>query len=126
MKRAVCVAVLLLAGCCFGQVRESASASADGIAPVFPSAQTSLAQMSHPQAQSSWDLTTPEVERLIEEGLSSESALTNAKIDAKTNDSAVVLTGAVGSDKQRDLASEVARAYAGSRQIENQIKVGAL
>lgn len=126
MKRAVCVTVFLLAGWCFGQVRESASASADGIAPIFPSAQASRQQSSYTPAQSSWDLTTPEVERLIEEGLSSEVELSDAKVEVRTDDSAVILTGTVSSDKQRGLANDVAKYYAGSRRIENRIQVSGL
>ncbi|HSZ62488.1 MAG TPA: BON domain-containing protein [Terriglobales bacterium] len=121
MKRVVCVLAVVVAGCCFGYVR--ASAAAGGIDPVFPPAQTSLDQSSYPQAQSSWDLTTPEVQRLIEDRLTSESAFENTRIDVKTDDSAVVLTGRVASDRQRELASEIAKAYAGNRRIENQIAV---
>ncbi len=125
MKRAVCVLVVLLAGWCLGQVRASASASADGIAPVFQTAQSSVEQ-SYPPTQSSWDLTTPEVQRLIEERLSSESALENAKVDVRTDDSAVVLAGSVDGDNQRELAGEIAKAYAGNRRIENKIRVEGL
>jgi len=125
MKRAVCAAVVLLAGWCFGQARESASASAEGMSPVFPAAQAS-GQHSYPSAQSSWDLTTPEVRRLIEERLGGESALENAKVEVRTDDSAVVLTGKVSSDRQRALAIEIARSYAGNRRIENKIRVSGL
>jgi osmotically-inducible protein OsmY len=68
-------------------------------------------------------LTTPEVQRLIEDRLTSESALENTRIGVKTDDGAVVLTGKVADDRQRELASEIAKAYAGNRRIENQIEV---
>lgn len=123
MKRAVCILAVVIAGWCFADVRASAAASSGGIDSVFPSAQAVLKQTSNPQTQSSWDLTTPEVQRLIEERLTSESALENARIEVKTDDSTVVLTGNVASDRLRDLASEIARAYAGNRRIENQIEV---
>jgi osmotically-inducible protein OsmY len=123
MKRAVCLLAVVIAGGCFAHVRASASASAGGIDPVFPSAQASVQQSSYPQAQSSWDLTTPEVQRLIEERLTSESALENTRIEVKTDDSAVVLTGEVSSDRLRELASEIAKAYAGNRRVENHIEV---
>lgn len=126
MKRAVCLSVLLLTGWCFGQAQQSTSASADGIAPIFPSAQMSRQQSSYPQAQSSWDLTTPEVERLIEDGLRSESELESAKVGVKTDDSVVALTGIVATGKQRELATEVAKSYAGNRRIENKIQVSGL
>jgi len=122
MKRAVCILAVVIAGWCIGHARASASSSGSAIDPVFPSAQASL-QQSYPQAQSSWDLTTPEVQRLIEERLTSESALENARIDVKTDDGAVLLTGKVASERQRELASEIAKAFAGNRRIENQIEV---
>jgi osmotically-inducible protein OsmY len=125
MKSAVCMLVLLLAGWCFGQARESAAVSADGIAPVFPSAQTTH-QTGYPQAQSSWELTTPEVERLIEDGLSSEAALADARVEVRTDDHEVVLTGTVTSDKQREAANDIAKYFAGNRRVENKIQVAGL
>ena len=123
MKRAVCVLAVVIAGWCIGHARASASSSGGAIDPVFPSAQASLQQSSYPQAQSSWDLTTPEVQRLIEERLNSESALENTRIVVKTDDGAVWLTGKAASERQRQLASEIAKAFAGNRRIENQIEV---
>lgn len=125
MKRVVwvlAVVVVVIAAWGFGH-RGSASAAAGGFAPVFPSAEASLQQTSYPQMQSSWDLTTPEVQRLIQERLTSESALENARIDVKTDDGAVVLTGKVPSGRQRQLASEIAKAFAGNRRVDNQIQV---
>lgn len=60
---------------------------------------------------------------MIEDRLTSESALENTRIGVKTDDGAVVLTGKVADDRQRELASEIAKAYAGNRRIENQIEV---
>ena len=91
----------------------------------FPSAQISR-QQPDAQTQSSWDLTTPEVERLIEEKLSSESALENAKIDVRTDDTIVELTGIAASARQRELAGEIAKSYSGDRRIENRIQVSGL
>jgi osmotically-inducible protein OsmY len=127
MKGAVCALlfVFFLTGWCFGEAKQSASVSGDGGARVFPSAQISR-QQPDAQTQSSWDLTTPEVERLIEEKLSAESALENAKIDVRTDDSIVALTGVVASARQRDLAGEIAKSRAGNRRIENRIQVRGL
>jgi hypothetical protein len=132
MKRAVCVLVLSLTGCCFGQVVDSASAPDGGIATIFPSAQmspsvgTSDQQPSYPQTQSSWDLTTPEVEKLIQERLYSESTLENTKLEVRTDDSEVMITGTVANNRQRELANEIAKAYAGNRRIRDQIKLSGL
>lgn len=63
---------------------------------------------------------------MIEERLASESALENTRINVKTDDGVVVLTGKASSDRQRELASEIAKAYAGNRRIENQIEVGGI
>jgi hyperosmotically inducible protein len=106
-----------------GQARESASATADGIALVFPAALASSQQPAYSQTQSSWELTTPEVEQLIKDGIRSESMLESAKVEVRTDDSVVALTGTVASAKQRELADEIARAYSGHRRIQNQIKV---
>jgi osmotically-inducible protein OsmY len=127
MKGAVCVFlfVFFLTGWCFGEAKQSTSVSGDGSGRVFPSAQISR-QQPDAQTQSSWDLTTPEVERLIEEKLSSESALENAKIDVRTADTIVELTGIVASARQRELAGEIAKSYSGNRRIENRIQVSGL
>ncbi len=92
----------------------------NGPSPVFASAQQSDAQ---PMSQTSEALTTPEVEKLIQDNLTSERALTDVRIMVKTNDNSVMLTGVVDRYEQRNLAEQIAKAYAGTRSISNKIRV---
>ena len=74
-------------------------------------------------AKSSEDLTTPEVQKLIHDGLSSEPALADASVSVRTDDRAIVLMGTVGSEKQHDAALRITQSFTGGRQIVDRIKV---
>jgi osmotically-inducible protein OsmY len=74
-------------------------------------------------AQSSEDLTTPEVQQLIRDGLSSESALAGASVSVKTDDRAIMLMGNVASEKQHEIALRIAQSFTGGRQIVDKIRV---
>jgi osmotically-inducible protein OsmY len=109
MRRMACALVLALTGLGFAQQQ---SPRLTGTPPTPGQA-----------AQSSEDLTTPEVQQLIHDGLSSESKLAGASVSAKTDDRAIVLMGSVGSEKQHEVALRIAQSFAGGRQIVDKIKV---
>jgi osmotically-inducible protein OsmY len=87
---------------------------------VFASAQRSDVPAMSPTSEA---LTTPEVEKLIEDNLTSEQALSDVRVMVKTDDNSVVLTGVVDRNEQRNVAEQIAKAYAGSRSVSNQIRV---
>jgi hypothetical protein len=68
-------------------------------------------------------LTTREVQQQIERGLKSEPALAGASLEVAVNATAVVLSGGVYTEQQRDLALRIAESYAGSRRIIDRIEI---
>lgn len=75
------------------------------------------------ETQPSEELSTPEVQQLIKDGLRSEPALANASLSVKADDNSVWLTGTVDDEKRHDLALRIAESYSGERQIIDRIKV---
>jgi len=55
--------------------------------------------------------------------LNSEPALANTNVSVKADESAVVLTGTVDSEKQHDLAVRIAQSFAGDRQVVDKITI---
>jgi len=64
-----------------------------------------------------------EVQQQIQERLSSEPALSDAAVSAHANDSSVILTGTVNSEREHQLALDIAHSYAGGRQVLDRIEV---
>jgi osmotically-inducible protein OsmY len=122
MRLALYALLILLGGMSAAQNREQQQATPpmNDSSPVFASAQRSDAQTVSPTSEA---LTTPEVEKLIQDNLTSERALTDVRVMVRTNDNSVILTGAVDRNEQRNVAEQIAKAYAGSRSISNQIRV---
>ena len=75
------------------------------------------------ETQPSQGLSTAQVQQQIEQGLYSEPALANTNVSVKADESAVVLTGTVDSEKQHDLAVRIAQSFAGDRQVVDKIKI---
>ena len=71
-----------------------------------------------PQQMSSW-----QVQQQIQKELNSEPSLANTNVKASANDSAVILTGIVDSERQHQLVLGIAQSYAGSREILDRIQV---
>ena len=64
-----------------------------------------------------------QVEGRILDQLRAEPALARTNLDARVDDSSVVLTGTVDSPAQHDLALQIAQSNAGDRKIVDKIKV---
>ena|SRR5216683_396016 len=93
-----------------------------GTPPTFPEEKAPREQM--PPDQQAKPLSNAEVRHQIQQGMKSEPELANTNISVKTNDSSVVLTGTVDTERQHDLAVRIAQSYAADRQIVDKIKVG--
>lgn len=93
--------------------------------PTFPEGrQTPRAQMPpDTQAPPSQTMSSQQVEQQITQRLSSEPALSKTNIDAKVDESSVVLTGSVDTETQHDMAVRITQSYAGDRKIVDRIKV---
>ena len=89
--------------------------------PTFP--QTGTVDPDH-TAASGERLTTPEVEKLLQNGLRSDPTLANSKIVAKATDASIVVSGKVSDEKQHKTALLIAKSYAGEREIIDHITVG--
>ena len=109
MRRMACALVLALTG--LGLAQQQSLRLADR-PPIAGQA-----------AQSSEDLTTPEVQQIIHDGLSSELALAGASVSVKTDDRAIVLMGSVANEKQHEVALRIAQSFTGGRQIVDKIRV---
>ncbi len=75
------------------------------------------------EPQPSQGLSSVQVQQQIQQSLNSEAALANTNVSVKTDESAVVLTGTVDSEKQHDLAVRIAQSFAGDRQVVDKIKI---
>jgi osmotically-inducible protein OsmY len=73
--------------------------------------------------ESPGELTTPEVQQLIQEGLNSDREIAKSNVSVRTDDRAIVLMGSVGSEKQHEAALRIAQSFTAGRQIVDKIKV---
>ncbi len=124
MQYKISTLILMLAGIAVAQPPSPSKNSQDSsTSPMFAPAQ-SLGQQINPMAAEPFEeLTTPEVNRLIKERLSADPALAGNALQVGTDDRTVMLSGSAGKEAQRELAVRIAKAYAGSRQIEDKINV---
>jgi hypothetical protein len=69
------------------------------------------------------EFTTTRVAMEIQEKLKTEPALADADVNVKADDSFVVLSGTVNSDRQHELALRIAKSYAGKRRVVDKIQI---
>ncbi len=131
MKPVVCSFALLLASLGFAQQQGPPSTSPPyQTPPTFPEGQQTPREQI-PRTQMPPDTQAPppqtmsseRVEQQITQHLSSEAALAKTNVDAKVDESSVVLTGSVDTETQHDLAVRIAQSYAGERKLVDKIKV---
>jgi len=93
--------------------------------PTFPEGRQTPREQMPPdtQAPPPQTMSTEQVEQQIRQHLSSEPALADTNVDAKADESSVVLTGNVNTERQHDLAIRLARSYAGGRKVVDKITV---
>ena len=128
MKHIVFCLVLLLATIGFAQQQGQPPPTTSPpyqTPPTFPEGRQPPRAQVPPdtQAPPPQTMSTEQVEQQITQHLSSEPALANTTVDAKTDESSVVLTGNVNTETQHDLAVRIAQSYAGDRKIVDKIKV---
>jgi BON domain-containing protein len=127
MKSRVLASAFLLASLGFAQQQGLPPPTAPpyGTPPTFPQGRQSPRQQMPPdqEPQPSQGLSSAQVQQQIQQSLNSEPALANTNVGVKTDESAVVLTGTVDSEKQHDLAVRIAQSFAGDRQVVDKIKI---
>ena len=127
MKSVVFASAFLLASLGFAQQQGLPPPTAPpyGTPPTFPERRQSPRQQMPPdqEPQPSQGLSSAQVQQQIQQSLNSEPALANTNVGVKTDESAVVLTGTVDSEKQHDLAVRIAQSFAGDRQVVDKIKI---
>jgi len=124
MKHVALGFMLLLSSWGFAQVQQGQQPSSS-TPPSFSEERQAPTQPMPPdtQAPPPETLSTEQAEQQITHHLVSEPALANTNVDAKVDDTSVVLSGTVDTDRQHDLAVQIAQTYAGGRQIVDKIKV---
>ena len=132
MKRTLFAVVLGLAALAFAQQQQQTqppTSPPETTPPTFPRDQVPPEQMppdrqATPEDQTPSDeLSTPEVQRQIQDGFNSEPTLADKKISVKTDDSSVVVSGTVESEAQHDLVLRIVESYAGHRKVVDRITV---
>ena len=125
MKVIFCGLVLLLATSTLAQQGQPPPQSPPyGTPPTFPQGQQKPEQQVSPdQEPPSEGLSNAETEQQIQQGIDSEPALHNAKVDVHVNETSVVITGSVETEEQHDLAFRIAQSYAGDCKIVDNIKL---
>lgn len=68
-------------------------------------------------------MSSGEIQQQIQDKLDSEPALARSNVKANANDNVVILTGIVDNEREHQLAVEIARSYAGDREILDRIEV---
>lgn len=121
MRSVACLLVLFVVGGVAVAQQQTARASAMP-GPVFPAMQSEGDALAVRAAQPSEALTPPEVDRLILDTFGTEPSLAGASLTVKTDDQSVTLAGRVEQAMQRDLALQIAKAYAGTRQVVDNIR----
>jgi BON domain len=124
MKHVALGFVLLLCSWGFAQVQQG-QPPPSSTPPSFPEERQAPTQQMPPETQAPppETLFTEQAEQQITHHLVSEPALAKTNVDAKVDHTSVVLTGTVDTDRQHDLAVQIAQTYAGGRQIADKIKV---
>ena len=122
MKRLLSLFVLMCATAAFAQQNQAPGNPPYTTPPTFPENQ-GRDMPPDTKAPPSQESSTVKVVMEIEEKLKAEPALTNANVNVKADDSAVVLAGTVNSDSQRDVALRIAKSYAGKRKVVDKIQI---
>ncbi len=92
--------------------------------PTFPEGRQSPREIPpDTQAPPAQDVSSQQVEGQILQQFGQEPTLSGTNIDAKVNDSSVVLSGNADSLAQHDLAIQIAQSNAGRRRVVDRIKV---
>jgi osmotically-inducible protein OsmY len=68
-------------------------------------------------------LSNTEVRQSIQQKLHSEPELANARVQVRTNNKSVMLTGKVGTEHQHALVLRIAQSFASSRKVIDKIKL---
>jgi len=121
MKSIVFASALLLATLGFAQQQgqRQTNPPPNSTPPTFPQEQMPPDQEAPPSHGSP----TAQVQQRVQQSLNSEPALANTNVGVETDDSSVVLTGTVDTERQHDLAVRIAQSNAGDRQVVDKIKI---
>jgi osmotically-inducible protein OsmY len=68
-------------------------------------------------------MSSAQIQQQIQDKLDSEPELAKSNVKANVNDSSVILTGFVDSEREHQLALGIAEPYAGAREILDRIQV---
>ena len=123
MKYVLSCAVLFLATIVLAQQQEQLPPTTTP--PTFPEGRQTPREPMPPdtQAPPAQTISSQQVEGRILQQFREDPTLSGTNIDAKVNDSSVVLSGNAESLAQHDLAIQIAQSNAGGRRVVDRIKV---
>ena len=122
MSRMLC-GLFLLCTFAFGQVGQSHPQTTP---PTFPENHPSTPSQQMPpdtQAPPPESMSAEQVQARIQQQFASEPSLATTNLSAEVDESSVVLTGAVDTERQHQLALQIAKSYAGERDVVDKIKL---
>jgi len=126
MKRTMCACLLLAAASLFAQQGGPQRSPPYATPPTFPDQRPGAGPQQMPpdtRAPAQRQLSSGEVQDQIQNQLDTDPALDGTAVKATVDDSAVVLSGTVETEKQHALALRIAESYAGDRGIKDKITV---
>ena len=130
MKHILCGIVLLaaaLASAQVGPVQPQPGQQPPSTPPTFPEGRQSPRQTMPPDQQA--PAPTPEaasseqVQQEIMQQFGSDPALSGANLRAEVDEASIVVSGAVDTIEQHDMALRIAQSHAGDRNVVDKIKV---
>lgn len=126
MKRSiwmVAMVVALFAVFAIGQTPADTSQQSPTATPSQSTQPDAAAPVAQQPGMSQGQGASSDVQSKIQTALQQEQSLASSSVSVDVTDSKVTLSGSVASQADKDKAESIAQANAGSRKIENKIKV---
>jgi osmotically-inducible protein OsmY len=127
MKRSIWMVAMVVALFAVFAVAQTPADSSQSPSTATPSQSTPDASATSQQpgmGQSTGQASgSSDVQAKIQSALQQDQSLASSSVSAEVTDSKVTLSGTVASQADKDKAESIAQANAGSRQVENKIKV---
>jgi len=123
MKHLLAGVLLFFALAVVGQQQSTPQLPQGATPPTFTQPDKDVGRQMPPDTKATAP-SSPAVQKQIQDKMDSEPGLGDAKLTAKVDAAAVVLSGTVSDETQHTAARRIAESYAGPRKIVDKIRVG--